>query len=172
MCISRLYCKFKICNKGIFWSSLLRKFKESQFTFRSNILHHHFYLREVDMQVQNGLGELGSLLSSIHFRSGTSLLRPFWIVYLLQVKLEMSSTFFGLRMARGITRPLFLKVLDLFSLLDSPRNRFYHSSDPQVLAKTPRGPRKYQIVQHFLEKFHRKNLREKNPPKNWNFFDH
>ena len=39
-----------------------------------------------------------------------------------------------LGMARGIPRPLFLEVLDLFSLLDSPRNRFYHSSDP-------RGPR-------------------------------
>ena len=34
-------------------------------------------------------------------------------------------------MARGIPRPSFLKVLDLFSLLDSPRNRFYHSSDPR-----------------------------------------
>ena len=33
-------------------------------------------------------------------------------------------------MARGIPRPSFLEVPDLFSLLDSPRNRFYHSSDP------------------------------------------
>ncbi len=37
-------------------------------------------------------------------------------------------------MARGIPRPSILEVPDLFSLLDSPRNRFYHSSDP-------RGPR-------------------------------
>jgi hypothetical protein len=37
-----------------------------------------------------------------------------------------------------------LEVPDLFSLLVSPRNRFYHSLDPQVLAKIPRGPRKYQ----------------------------
>ena len=31
-------------------------------------------------------------------------------------------------MARGIPRPSFLAVPYLFSLLDSPRNRFYHSS--------------------------------------------
>ena len=28
----------------------------SQITLRSNVLHHHFYLPEVDMQVQNGHG--------------------------------------------------------------------------------------------------------------------
>ena len=44
-------------------------------------------------------------------------------------------------MAWGIPHPSFLEVPDLFSLLDSPRNRFYHSSDPRVLAKIPRGPR-------------------------------
>ena len=44
--------------------------------------------------------------------------------------LEMIS----LGMARGIPRPSFLEVPDLLSLLDSPRNRFYHSSNP-------RGPR-------------------------------
>ena len=38
-------------------------------------------------------------------------------------------------MARGIPRPSILEVPDLFSLLDSPRNRFYHSSNPRVLAK-------------------------------------
>ena len=48
-------------------------------------------------------------------------------------------------MARGIPRPLFLEVPDLFSLLDSPRNRFYHSSDPRFLAKIPRGPRTLKI---------------------------
>jgi hypothetical protein len=48
-------------------------------------------------------------------------------------------------MARGIPRPSILEVPDLFSLLDSPRNRFYHSSDPRVLAKIPRGPRKSNI---------------------------
>ena len=48
-------------------------------------------------------------------------------------------------MARGIPRPSFLEVPDLFSLLDSPRNRFYHCSDPRVLAKIPRGPRKLKI---------------------------
>ena len=30
-----------------------------------NVLHHHFYLPEVDIQVQNGKGVLGSLVSSI-----------------------------------------------------------------------------------------------------------
>ena len=50
--------------------------------------------------------------------------------------------YFKLGMARGIPRPSFLEVPDLFSLLDSPRNRFYHSSDPRVLAKIPRGPRR------------------------------
>jgi hypothetical protein len=73
----------------------------------------------------------------------------------------------GLGMARGIPRPSFLEVQDLFSLLNSPRNRFYHSSDPRVLAKIPRGPRKYkkyQKVQHFLEKFHKINLRGKKSP--------
>jgi hypothetical protein len=64
-------------------------------------------------------------------------------------------------MALGIPRPSFLEVPDLFSLLDSPRNRFYHSSDPRVLAKIPGGSQKYQKLQHFLEKFHKKNLREK-----------
>ena len=29
--------------------------------------------------------------------------------------------------------------------LETPRNRFYHSSDPQVLAKIPRGPRTLKI---------------------------
>ena len=48
-------------------------------------------------------------------------------------------------MARGIPRPSFLEVPYFFSLLDSPRNRFYHSSDPQVLAKIPRGPRTLKI---------------------------
>ena len=43
--------------------------------------------------------------------------------------------FLELEMARGIPRPSILEVPDLFSLLDSPRNRFYHSSDPRVLAK-------------------------------------
>jgi hypothetical protein len=37
-------------------------------------------------------------------------------------------------MARGIPRPSFLEVPDLFLPLDSSRNRFYHSSGP-------RGPR-------------------------------
>ena len=39
-----------------------------------------------------------------------------------------------LGMARGIPRPSILEVPDLFLPLDSPRNRFCHSSDP-------RGPR-------------------------------
>ena len=38
-------------------------------------------------------------------------------------------------MARGIPRPSILEVPDLFSLLNSPRNRFYHSSTPRVLVK-------------------------------------
>ena len=50
-----------------------------------------------------------------------------------------------LGMARGIPRPSILEVPELFSLLDSPRNRFYHSSAPRVLAKICRGPRKYWI---------------------------
>ena len=48
-----------------------------------------------------------------------------------------------LGMARGIPRPSFLEVPDLFLLLDSPRNIFYHSSGPRVLAKIGRGPRNY-----------------------------
>ena len=47
-------------------------------------------------------------------------------------------------MARGIPRPSFLEVPDLFSLLDSPKNRFYHSSDP--LFKIRIVIRKVQIV--------------------------
>ena len=47
-----------------------------------------------------------------------------------------------LGMARGIPRPSILEVPDLFSLLDSPRNRFHHSSDPRVLdqnsSRTPK----------------------------------
>ena len=50
-----------------------------------------------------------------------------------------------LGMARGIPRPSILEVPDLFSLLDSPRNRFYNSSAPRFLAKIWRGPRKYRI---------------------------
>ena len=46
-----------------------------------------------------------------------------------------------LGMARGIPRPSVLEVPDLFSLLDSPRNRFYNSSAPRVLAKVRRGSR-------------------------------
>ena len=75
---------------------------------------------------------------------------------------------FGIIMIRDGTRnPSFLVDPDLFSLLDFPRNRFYHSSDPRVLAKIPGGPRKYhkyQKVQHFLEKFHKKNLIERKSP--------
>ena len=43
-------------------------------------------------------------------------------------------------MARGIPHSSFLEVPDHFSLLDSQRNKFYHSSYPRVLAKIPRGP--------------------------------
>ena len=52
---------------------------------------------------------------------------------------------YNIGMARGIPRPSILEVPDLFSLLDSPRNRFNHSSTPRVLAKIHRGPRKYWI---------------------------
>ena len=48
-----------------------------------------------------------------------------------------------LGMARGIPRPSILEVPDLLSLLDSPRNKFYHSSAPRILAKIRSGPRKY-----------------------------
>ena len=54
----------------------------------------------------------------------------------------------GLGMARGIPRPSFLEVPDLFLLLDSPRNRFYHSSDPRGPRQILRGieePRSYKI---------------------------
>jgi hypothetical protein len=54
-------------------------------------------------------------------------------------------------MARGIPRPSILEVLDFFSLLNSPRNRFYNSSAPRLLAKIPRGPRKHWIS--FLSTF-------------------
>ena len=50
-----------------------------------------------------------------------------------------------LGMARGIPRPSILEVPDLFSLLDSLRNKFYHSSAPRILAKICWGPRKYWI---------------------------
>ena len=47
-------------------------------------------------------------------------------------------------MARGIPRPSILEVPDLFSLPDSPRNRFHHSSDPRQ--NTPRTPK----IQNFI----------------------
>ena len=36
-----------------------------QITFRNNVLHHHFYVPEVDIQVQNGQGVLGNLVPPI-----------------------------------------------------------------------------------------------------------
>ena len=62
------------------------------------------------------------------------------ILLLEEIKIVLFT--FVLGMARGIPRPSFLKVPDLFSLLDSPRNRFYHSSDPRGPRQHPRGPRK------------------------------
>ena len=58
-------------------------------------------------------------------------------------------------MARGIPRPSILEVPDLFSLLDSPRNRFYNSSAPRVLAKIRRGPRntEYRKIFSNLSRF-------------------
>ena len=38
---------------------------ECQITYRSNIIHHHFYSHEVDRQVPNDQGVLGSLVPSI-----------------------------------------------------------------------------------------------------------
>ena len=49
--------------------------------------------------------------------------------------------------ARGIPRPSILEVPDLFSLLDSPRNRFYHSSGP-------RGPRQNSSRTSKIRPFH------------------
>ena len=34
----------------------------SQIILRSNVLHHHFYLPDIDIKVQNGQGVLGSLV--------------------------------------------------------------------------------------------------------------
>ena len=60
-----------------------------------------------------------------------------------------------LGMARGIPRPSILEFPDLFSLLDSPRNRFYNSSAPRVLAKIRRGPRntEYRTIFSNLSRF-------------------
>ena len=42
-------------------------------------------------------------------------------------------------MARGIPCPSILEVPDFFSLLDSPRNKFYHSLALRILSKICRG---------------------------------
>ena len=69
--------------------------------------------------------------------------------------LNYFSTIFHLGMARGIPRPSILEVPDLFSLLDSPRNRFYNSSAPRILAKIRRGPRntEYRTIFSNLSRF-------------------
>ena len=62
---------------------------------------------------------------------------------------------YNIGMARGIPRPSILEVPDFFSLLDSPRNKFYHSSAPQVLAKIRQGPRntEYRTIFSNLSRF-------------------
>ena len=55
-----------------------------------------------------------------------------------------------LGMARGIPRPSILEVPDLFSLFDSPRNRFYHSSNPRGPRQISRGPRKFAALVFIL----------------------
>ena len=51
--------------KYILWTFNIIEYTYSQITLRSNVLHHHFYLPEVDVQVQNGQGVLDSLVLSI-----------------------------------------------------------------------------------------------------------
>ena len=52
--------------------------------------------------------------------------------------------YMDLGMARGVPRSSFPKVLDLFSLLDSPRNIFYPSLAPRGPGQIPRGLRKLE----------------------------
>ena len=47
------------------WRLNLKPRPFGQITFRSNVLHHHFYLSEVDIQLQNDQGVFGSLVPSI-----------------------------------------------------------------------------------------------------------
>ena len=69
--------------------------------------------------------------------------------------LALGATWTEVGMARGIPRPSILEVPDLFSLLDSPRNRFYHSSAPRILAKIFRGPwnTEFPLSMRILENF-------------------
>ena len=43
----------------------MTSFLNRQITLKSDVLHHHFYLPEVDIQVQNSQEVLGSLVPSI-----------------------------------------------------------------------------------------------------------
>ena len=58
---------------------------------------------------------------------------------------------------RGIPRPSFLEVPDLFSFLDSPRNRFYHSSDPR--GPHQNSPRTSKILKLFFEHLNMKKMK-------------
>ena len=61
----------------------------------------------------------------------------------------------SLGMARGIPRPSILEVPDLFSLLDSPKNRFYNCSIPRQ-----NSPRTSKIPNFLFEHFKNENVRK------------
>ena len=69
-----------------------------------------------------------------------SLLILFYKQHILKKKTSWTFLILYSRWQRGIPRPSILEVPDLFSPLDSSRNRFYHSSDPRILAKISWGP--------------------------------
>ena len=82
------------CSKILYLNNFNVGFLPSQITYRSNILHHHFYLPEVDIQVQNGQGVLGSLVPSI-LDIGLACLGSMAIldlyIYFRQVKMMMKN---------------------------------------------------------------------------------
>ena len=58
---------------------------------------------------------------------------------------------YQLGMAQGVPWSSFPEVLDLFSLPDSPRNRFYHSSAPRGPRQNSQRTSKIQKVQFCIK---------------------
>ena len=67
----------------------------------------------------------------------------------------MSYNLFRLAMAQGIPLSLFFEVLDLFSLPNFPRNRFYHSSAPRQILQ---GPWKLENLLFLKNSHHEENF--------------
>ena len=64
------YTKVKVLQHQIEPSML----RTSQIILRSNVLHHHFYLPKVKIEVKNGNGVLKRPVSCLKYVHGTSLL--------------------------------------------------------------------------------------------------